>query len=219
MFFLKDGVWVIQFTDLLSTFELNAFDNICHEHLEYYSLTCMINLFAEFDLEIFAIDHSTANGASIRAFVGNKGEHSVEKSVSDYKNKESDFFKDKKLAYKKFADSIQENKKLLADFIKENPNTFVLGASTKGNTLLQYFGLGHKEIKYALEVNSDKYGRKTVVSNIPIINQDEGLKLKPDALLILPWHFLDFFQSKLDSYLKQGGKLVVPLPHFKVYSK
>jgi len=215
----KDGVWVVQFTDLLSTFKLNAFDNICHEHLEYYGLYDLELLFGSFDLEIFAIDRSDANGASIRAFIGHKSVHEVEGSVKEYSKEENEYFKDRQATFKSFREEIKKQKDSLLNFMSEYKNGFVLGASTKGNTLLQYWKLNHNDLNYALEVNPDKFGKKIVVSNIPIIKQDEGLKKKPDFLLVLPWHFIDFFVEKLDSYLEDGGKLVVPLPKFRVYKK
>jgi NDP-4-keto-2,6-dideoxyhexose 3-C-methyltransferase len=214
----KNGVWVVQFTDLLSTFKLNAFDNICHEHLEYYSLDVLIKLWAGSDLECFAIDHSDANGASIRAFVGHKGEHVIEKSVVSYLEEELKFFHNKDEAFGNFAKAMEDNKKKLFDFMADHKRGFVLGASTKGNTLLQCWKITDKDIECALEVNSDKYGKKTVVTNIPIINQDEGMKLNPDYLLVLPWHFIGFFLKKFAPYLKNGGKIVCPLPVFTVYT-
>jgi len=197
---------------------MNVFDNICHEHLEYYFFNVFKKLWEGQGLECFSIDHSDANGASIRAFVGHIGEHKVEQSVQKYLDEENTFFKNKEQAYTDFKETMEKNKSLLLSFIKENKKGFVLGASTKGNTLLQCWNISHKEIEYALEVNSDKYGKKTVVTNIPIINQDEGMKMNPDYLLVLPWHFIGFFLKKFESYLKKGGKIVCPLPHFRVYT-
>ena len=97
--------------------------------------------------------------------------------------------------------------------------TYVLGASTKGNTLLQVWGLTREDFPYALEVNSDKFGLNTIGSHIHIISEKEGLALKPDQLFVLPWHFIDTLKDKLDDYLNKGGKLVTPLPHVSMYYK
>lgn len=214
-----DGVWVIQFTDLLSTFKLNAVDNICHEHLEYYSLNILIYLFGLYDLEIFAVDKSDANGASIRTFVSHKGKFKVESSVISYLNEENEYFKDKDMVFKRFIDNIDDNKKKLKDFIKDGGTGFILSCSTKLNTLLQYWNITDKDIKYGLEINKDKFGKKTVVTNIPIIEQEEGMKMKPDYLLVGAWHFLEFFKKKFKTYLENDGKLIVPLPEFRIYTK
>ena len=90
------------------------------------------------------------------------------------------------------------------------------GASTKGNTLLQYFGLDHTLIDGMAERSQYKWGLKTVGTNIPIFSEDEMRKAKPDYLLVLPWHFINEFKKREEEYLKGGGQFIVPCPAFKV---
>lgn len=92
----------------------------------------------------------------------------------------------------------------------------VMGASTKGNTILQYFGLTDKDIDHAAEVNPDKYGKRTVGSNIPIISQEESLKRVVDYYFILPWGFIQNFVDRNMDFLKAGGKFLVPLPEPRI---
>jgi len=90
----------------------------------------------------------------------------------------------------------------------------VYGASTKGNTLLQYYGLDHTLIRAAAERNPDKWGRVTVGTRIPIVSEDEARARRPDYFLVLPWHFMEEFQAREQPYLLAGGRFIVPLPRF-----
>jgi len=95
---------------------------------------------------------------------------------------------------------------------------FGMGASTKGNTLLQYYGLTPDDIVAITEVNKDKYGLKTVGTAIPIISDEDGLAAQPDYFLVLPWHFNDNFIDKNQEYLESGGKFIVPCPEPAIIS-
>jgi hypothetical protein len=93
------------------------------------------------------------------------------------------------------------------------------GASTKGNTLLQYFGIDHTHVTAIAERSPYKFGYKTVGSNIPIISEDEMRKAKPDYALVLPWHFISEFQVREKAFLDAGGAFIVPCPVFEIISK
>jgi len=90
----------------------------------------------------------------------------------------------------------------------------VYGASTKGNTLLQYFGLDNSLIKSAAERNPDKWGRWTVGTHIPIASEEEARAAKPDYFLVLPWHFIEEFKQREAGFLEAGGRFILPAPHF-----
>jgi len=130
---------------------------------------------------------------------------------------------DKIKPYEEFADRVNKIKKELVEFIeKENEKgkkVFVYGASTKGNTLLQFFNLDNKLIKGAAERNPEKFGKKTVGTLIPIISEEKARKEKPDYFLVLPWHFLNEFKEREKKYFEQGGKFILPLPKFKIIGK
>ena len=210
-----EGVWVVQFTDLISMLKLNAVDNLCHEHLEIYSLEYLIDLFRVHNLSVFMVEYNEVNGGSIRLYV-DKHNRPTHNSINYYLYKERTYFAELggvQSALACFATRVTHARASLLTYFEEtNERVFVLGASTKGNSLLQYYGLDNSVIEYALEVNEDKFGLKTVGTHIPIIAESEGLELRPDSLLILPWHFKAFFVAKLFSYLLEGGKLIVPLP-------
>ncbi len=212
-----DGIFIVQFTDLLSMVKINAFDNICHEHLEYYSLKVLNDLMIRNDLRIFDVEYNSVNGGSIRAYI--RHDEDINYCEVNHKiNKENEYFR--KFPIKNFGNSIEQTKRDLlrkvSKYKKKNKRIYVLGASTKGNTLLQYYGLDNTIIDKALEVNEDKFGKHTIGTNIPIVSEKDGLAEKPDYLLVLPWHFRDFFVDKLDSYIKQGGALIFPLPEVEI---
>ncbi len=97
---------------------------------------------------------------------------------------------------------------------EKDKTVFVYGASTKGNTLLQYFGLDHHVIPAAADRNPDKWGKVTVGTRIPIVSEEEARAGGPDFFLVLPWHFLTEFQSRERAYLRTGGRFIVPMPYF-----
>jgi len=111
------------------------------------------------------------------------------------------------------------NNKLLNFINQENKkgkSVYVYGASTKGNTLLQFFGLNSQLIKKAAERDSLKWGKKTVGTEIPIISEEQARKENPDYFLILPWHMVEYFKQREKEYLENGGKFIVPIPYFEI---
>ena len=115
---------------------------------------------------------------------------------------------------------LQEIKEQTVGFIKsekaKGKTIYGYGASTKGNTLLQWYGLDNTVIDAIAERNPDKYGLKTVGTNIPIVPEVDMRKAKPDYLIIFPWHFISEFKNREKEYLSSGGKFIVPLPQFRV---
>lgn len=211
------GIWVIQLTDLLSMFRINAFDNIVHEHLEYYSLRTIMSLLKRHGLEVFDVQYNDVNGGSLRVYAGHTGFWEVKERVRAALKAEDDYmssFADPFLAFKERSEKIKET---ITTFIRDERNkgkvVYALGASTKGNTLLQYFGLTFQDVGGIGEINPDKYGLATIGSNISIISEEGVLELvKPDYCLILPWHFIRGFKKRCAKYLEEGGALIVPCP-------
>ena len=120
--------------------------------------------------------------------------------------------------YKAFQQRVEEIKDKVTNFIRGKV-IYGMGASTKGNTTLQYFGLGPKDIIAIGEINEDKFGLKTVGTNIPIVPEDEILSSKHDHILVLPWHFIDNFVKNNKEYLDAGGSFIVPCPRPAVINK
>lgn len=209
-----DGVFVIQLTDWVSTIKNNMIDNFCHEHLEYYTLIDLINLITENGLEIFDISHNKVNGGSVRLFISFPRSYEINDRVVDEVIDELTFLSSPRNSIEEFKNNIEEAKLKINKFLFKNRynNVYALGASTKGNTLLQLFDLDYKKIIAIGEINKDKFGLKTVGTNIPIIPENDVLDSNPQLIIILPWHFRETFIEKLKDYLRLGGAVLFPLP-------
>ena len=218
----QDGIWIIQMAYLIPMLELNAFDNIVHEHLEYWSLKSLKRLLEEHDLKIFDVELNDVYGGSFRIFVKTKKNDkiNIQNSVDEFLKKEDEFGLEKKETYLNFANRVNSLKNKLNDFIKKEISNgkliYAYGASTKGNTLLQFYNLNNKLISKAADRDSKKFGKMTVGSNIPVISEEQARDEKPDYFLVLPWHLVDFFKERENEFLNNGGKFIVPLPDFKI---
>ncbi len=214
------GTWVIQQNYLCSMLEQNGFDNIGHEHLTYYSLGTMSQLLSTHDLEIFDVEKNDVNGGSFRTYVARKGQFPVRESVDKMKEFEEKLFSMKPSIYSSFAKNVRRVRSQLKEFITDQTRNgrtvYVYGASTRGNTILQYCELDHDLIKKATDANPEKWGRKTPGTEIPIVSKDEARRDKPDFFLVLPHHFLNEITREEKEYLRSGGKLIVPLPEFRI---
>jgi len=220
-----DGVWVIQQNYLVTMLKNNAFDNIVHEHLEYYSLKSLQNLLQRHKLEIFDAELNDLNGGSIRTYIKHKDskKFNISKNVKEIEDFEKDFGMEGNEPYFQFAKRISDLKTETMNFIKKqvdnNKKIYVYGASTRGNVLLQYYGLDNNLISAAADRNPSKWGKKIVGSNIPIISEEQARKEEPDYFLVLPWYFIDEFKLREKEFLDRGGKLIVPLPTLKIIEK
>ncbi len=204
----RDGIWVVQMMDLQAMLEQNAFDNICFEHLVYYSLAHLQDLIRPLGLTIFNYSRNAVNGGSLRAMICHDGKRAPVCIPDNMLGP---------VALQSFAERVDQHKQKTVDFIKTEvaagKRIYALGASTKGNTLLQYYGLDSSLITKAADVNPDKWGLKTVGSGIPIADERECLAEQPDYFLVLPWHFLDDFVKRHSDYFTRGGQFIVPLPY------
>lgn len=205
----ENGIFVAQLMCLSSMLEKKDLGNICHEHLEFYSYNSLKYMYEKNDLEIFKVTENNVNGGSYRIFARKLKSGSI-----DYVEKTSDKDIDN------FIKSVNQSKEQTYRFINEESQkgkiTHVYGASTKGNTILQYFHINSELIPYAAERSPEKYGKYTVGSWIPIISEEQSRAMKPDYYLILPWAFLDEFINREKKWREEGGKFIVPFPEFKV---
>ncbi len=222
-----EGVFIVQQNYLPYMLERNVIDNVSHEHLSYYSLTTFKNVLERHGFEIFDVELNDVNGGSMRTYARRKGAGKTIKSPAEgikrveniLLDEEKKGLNDKK-TYEDFAARANTIKENLYDFIKKEVSAgkkvYVYGASTRGNSLLQFCGLDHSLITAAAERNSDKWNKKTVGTLIPIISEEQARNENPDYFLILPWQFLKEFILREADFLKKGGKFIVPLPQFKV---
>ncbi len=214
----KDGILVIQMTDMISMLKANAFDNICHEHAGYYTLVQMIKLLDDHGFHVFDVERNMVNGGSVRIYAAkNRRLYQISPTVLAEIGREAQYlqqYDDPFLAFALRVINIGLTiSRLVMQTMGEGVPIYALGASTKGNTLLQYFGLDLRSVAAIGEVNEDKFDKRTVGTNILIIPEEDVLKAKPLVLMILPWHFRDFFVKKLwDLMDKHGTELLFPLP-------
>ena len=212
------GVWVNQLNYVPSIMENNAFDFISHEHLTYWDMTLMGDWLAKVGLEIFDVELLPLNGGTARFYIQHKGVRPVTKQVSQMREIEKDLRGDG--MWRQFRQRIDLNGEILRNMIEEAKRAgkvvAVLGASTRGNSLLQYYGLGVEQLPYASDRDPAKWGRKMVRTDIPIISEEEARARKPDYFLVLPYSYIDEIAVREKEYLSNGGKLIVPLPWARV---
>lgn len=216
----KDGIVVIQQNYVKLMLEQNAFDNIVHEHLEYYSLLSLQNLLARHGLEVFDVEVNDLNGGSFRTYIARKGSRPIAKSVKEMEKAESKVGFDSEKIYKDFVKKVKKEAEQLYAFIKQEvakgKKVYLYGASTRGNTLLQFAGLDNALISAAVERNPEKWGKKIASVSIPIISEEQARKEKPDYMLVLPWFFKEEFLKREKKYLENGGHFIFPLPKFEI---
>jgi C-methyltransferase C-terminal domain/Putative zinc binding domain/Methyltransferase domain len=219
----EDGVWVMELHYLPLMLQQNAFDVIVHEHLEYYSLAVLERLFAEAGLEVVDGELNDINGGSIRLFISHAGRrapsHEAEERLQALRVREFEMALDSPAPYEEFARNVErvghELKALCESIVAEGKTIHIYGASTKGNTILQYAELDSRLIPYAADRNPDKWGSATR-TGIPVISEEESRAMRPDYYLVLPWHFLDEFMQREREYLDGGGHFIIPLPEVRV---
>jgi len=214
-----NGIWIIQFTDLLSMLRANAIDNLCQEHIILYKLSDIKNLIEKHGLEIFKVNYNKVNGGSIRIYVSFPGVFAVDESVeysliNERKYLETDSIV--KLYYR-----FQTYKRKINYFLTRFPqyDVFALAAGTKGNSLIQFMGWNRDWIKAIGEINEDKIGLVTAGTGIPIITEEKVLQSEPGLIIILAWHFKETFLEVLKDYISRGGLVLFPLPVPRVFSR
>lgn len=216
----RDGVFVIQQNYLVGMLMNNALDNVVHEHLEHYSLLSLESLLKRHNLEIFDVEQSPINGGSFRTYIAHKGERKIENTVFKMRKMEKRLKLNELKVYINFAKRVGKNSKdlsnLITKLVKDKKEIYVYGASTRGNTLLQFYNLNNKLIKAAVERNPEKWGKNISSLNIPIISEDQARKEKPDYMLVLPWFFKEEFLQREKTYLDSGGHFIFPLPKIQI---
>jgi SAM-dependent methyltransferase len=229
-----DGLFVIQMSYTPLMIKQLAFDNICHEHVYYWSLNSLERLMIEAGLKIVDCQLNDVNGGSFRVYIKKEDSDITKFATRPYRDVcdvriesirqwEQTQNLDSTKTWLDFYQGIEDLKKQTVDFIKEEKSKGKTicgyGASTKGNTLLQYFGLDNTLIDAIAERSPYKFGHKTIGTNIPILSEDDVRKMKPDYMLVLPWHFISEFTEREKEYLNGGGKFIVPCPKFEIIGK
>ena len=218
-----DGILIIQFSAyLLKLIELNEFDMIYHEHFSYFSLGTLKKIFSELKLKIFDVEELSIHGGSLRLYIIHEENNSYQKStrVDQLLEKEKQFGLLETSTYDNFTKNIQNVKQDICNFFisarKENKKIVCYGAPAKGNTLLNFCGIGKDFIEYTVDKNPHKQELFLPGTHIPIYSPEKVLSTKPDYLLILPWNLKDEIIEEMNFIRDWNGKFVVLIPKIEI---
>lgn len=228
-----EGLWVMQLSHSGLMIKQLAFDNILSEHVYYYTLSSLKIILERNGFKIVDASLNDTNGGSFRVYIRKQKSNDKLFSTQPYRDVcsyrieslleyENKLKLDEPETWMKFYSDIQELREKVISFVrseKAKGKTFwAYSASTKGNTALQWFGLDHTLIDGIAERSIDKWGLKTVNTNIPIHSEDTFRKTHPDYCIILAWHFVKSFTERESEYLAKGGKFIVCMPSFEIIS-
>jgi SAM-dependent methyltransferase len=223
-----EGIWIFEMSYMPTMLKMTSYDTICHEHLEYYSLSVIEYILKQSDMKVFSVELNDINGGSLRCYATHndnfiyKNEQYLQ-SIRAMRQDEFDIELDTDKPYKNFQERVNIHRDKLFTLLKklkmEKKKIHVYGASTKGNTIMQWCGIDNRIIDYAAERNPDKYGSSTLGTDIPIISEAESRSMNPDYYLVLPWHFKEEFIDRERSILEEGTQMIFPLPTVEIISK
>ncbi len=223
-----DGVWIFEMSYMPAMLERNSYDTLCHEHLEYYSFAVIENLLRRCGLKVFRVGFNDINGGSIRCYATHEdcakyANAGWQREMEVVRLKEFDLELDTDKPYAAFQKRIAAQRKKLTALLKklkrERKTVHVYGASTKGNTILQWCGIDKRLVPYAADRNPDKHGARTLGTDITIVSEEQSRAMKPDYYLVLPWHFRDEFLKREAKALAAGTKFIFPLPEIEIVGK
>lgn len=215
-----DGIAIIEVPYVKDLIDRCEFDTIYHEHLFYFSLTALNQLFARHGLSIFDVERLTIHGGSLRVFVEiEKGER-TSAAVAKMLQEEADWGVSRVELYLDFAHRVAELKKSLRNFVgqlkDQNERLAAYGAAAKGSTLLNYFEIGRSMLDFVVDRSTYKQGRYMPGVHLPISAPARLLEEMPSYVLLLTWNFADEILSQQAEYRRRGGKFIIPIPEIQV---
>lgn len=218
-----NGLWVFEQSYMPTMLKTNSYDTVCHEHLEYYCVKQIKWMMDAVGFKIVDIELNNINGGSFSLTVAKNESTLFQENkvlVNEFLDKENKEGYDSLKVYEDFNENVIKHKQALIDLLTklktEGKKVIGYGASTKGNVLLQYCNITTDLLSNIAEVNEDKFGAFTPGTLIPIISESDAKAMKPDFLMVLPWHFKDNFLMREKAYMEQGGKLIFPLPEIEI---
>lgn len=214
-----NGVAVVECPYLKDLIDHVEFDTIYHEHLCYFSLTALDRLFRSHDLEIVHVEQLSIHGGSIRIHAMPTGAEPVRESVKSLLAEEAEWV-DEAASYASFGQRVEnlrtELTGLLSQLKADNKRVAVYGASAKGSTLLNYFGIGQDQIDYVVDRSTIKQGHYTPGTHLRIYDPERLTEDQPDYCLLLTWNFAEEILAQQKKYRDQGGQFIIPIPEVKV---
>jgi SAM-dependent methyltransferase len=220
-----DGIWHFEMSYLPAMLRTMAYDTICHEHLEYYTLRQIKWMTDRCGFKILSVEFNDTNGGSFAVTVANSSSPHADigPELEGLLQIEEGQCLRTVAQRRAFETAVQTHKhQLLAllHSLREQKRTVIgYGASTKGNVLLQHCGITSELLPAIAEVNKDKFGCFTPGTNIPIISESKAHALKPDYFFVLPWHFRNNLIQRECDFLQRGGRMIFPLPALEIYSE
>lgn len=215
-----EGIWLFEQSYMPAMIEANAYDTICHEHLEYYGLGQIHRMLSRAGLKIVDVQFNETNGGSFLVTAARRGAAHPECTALIQSILENEKIYETRPPYDRFKTNIETHRDELVALLRQlkaqGKRVLGYGASTKGNILLQYCGLTPNEVECMAEVNEEKYGAVTPRTNIPIVPEKEARASKPDYFLVLPWHFKAAIVQKEEQAIRQGIRFIFPLPRIEV---
>jgi hypothetical protein len=224
----SDGIWIVETAYLPLMLKQNAFDTICHEHLEYYSLAVLEHILRAAGLRVFRADLNDVNGGSIRLYATHADQQAFDtpeatEQLRALRLHEFELKLDTDEPYAAFQRRCEGIREALTTVLnaarRKGEHVHVYGASTKGNVLLQYCHIGPATVDCAADRNPAKHGARTIGTGIPIVSEEESRAAKPDHYLVLPWHFKAEFLERERPAIEAGTKMIFPLPEVHVVDR
>lgn len=220
-----DGVWIFEMSYMPAMLKMNSYDTICHEHLEYYSLAVIEEVLRRAGMKVVRVGMNDINGGSIRCYATHadcfrfsRKEYAA--PLDALRQEEFDLELDTDKPYRNFQERINVHRTELTGLLRklksEGKKIHIYGASTKGNTILQWCGIDRFVIDYAADRNPDKHGARTLGTDVPIIGEEESRAMRPDYYLVLPWHFKREFLDRERETLARGTRMIFPLPDIEL---
>lgn len=219
----KNTIFCTQCVYLKDLLDKLQFDHFYHEHTMIHAISPLQNLFSKYGLRLLDVDFYSVHGGSFVLYVGRKESpfstsSKIDEAIADEQRAKLNQLQ----TYLDFSKRVENNKKALISLLKkintEGKRVFGMGAPLKGNTLLNYYGIGSDLVECLTEVNPYKIGRYSPSTHIPIVSE-ASITEHPDYYLLLSWNFLNFFIEKYADYLNSGGKFIIPHPDVKIIGK
>jgi hypothetical protein len=220
-----EGVWHFEQSYLPAMLARNAYDTVCHEHLEYYGLRQIEWMLGRCGLRLLDVESNDVNGGSfaVTAAKASSSHTPNAAAIAAARAREESERLDSLDPYRAFEKRVFEHRAkltaLLDRLASEGATVFGYGASTKGNVILQFCGITAARIPCIADVNPGKHGCVTPGSHIPIVSEEEAHARQPDCFLVMPWHFRQNLIEREAKFLARGGRMIFPLPEIEVVGK